>query len=494
MKLSELLKFDDIAIQCHDFPDADAIASGFGVYHYLKAHGKEPLLFYSGRSKISKPNMLLMLNNLGIPVQYLTALGHEPELLVTVDCAYGESNVQRFPAKNVAVIDHHICRGTLPEMNEVRSSYGSCASIIRQMLLDEGIDPNADKRLATALYYGLYMDTNGFAEIRHSADKDLRDLTDFDEALMLLLKNSNLSSEEMIIAGDALKNCRYISEYDLALTRTAPCDPNILGFISDIIIQVNTVGSCVVFCPTPAGYKMSVRSCSIETNAADLAKYIADGDGGGHAQKAGGFISNYILENRDISDFITDRMISYHRDADVLHAGTDHADTSGMSRYRKRDNILGYIPSTELFDEGKELLIRMPEADTVLTAQHDLYIMVGVAGEVYPISKAVFEKRYKPCGELPDMNYDYIPAVIDKVKKESIPLTRNIRGCRAADSSEIAAKQLTKHTKVFTQWNQSGFLYGEPGDYLAARIDDDTDFYIIKKDIFDKLYDAAGFE
>ena len=180
--------------------------------------------------------------------------------------------------------------------------------------------------------------------------------------------------------------------------------------------------------------------------------------------------------------------------ADVLHAGTDHADTSGMSRYRKRDNILGYIPSTELFDEGKELLIRMPEADTVLTAQHDLYIMVGVAGEVYPISKAVFEKRYKPCGELPDMNYDYIPAVIDKVKKESIPLTRNIRGCRAADSSEIAAKQLTKHTKVFTQWNQSGFLYGEPGDYLAARIDDDTDFYIIKKDIFDKLYDAAGFE
>ena len=40
MRLKEFLKYDDIVIQCHDNPDADALASGFGVYVYLKAHGK----------------------------------------------------------------------------------------------------------------------------------------------------------------------------------------------------------------------------------------------------------------------------------------------------------------------------------------------------------------------------------------------------------------------------------------------------------------------
>lgn len=32
MMLEELLGYDRITIQCHDNPDADAIASGFGLY------------------------------------------------------------------------------------------------------------------------------------------------------------------------------------------------------------------------------------------------------------------------------------------------------------------------------------------------------------------------------------------------------------------------------------------------------------------------------
>ena len=35
MKLAELEKYNPITIQCHDNPDADALASGFGLYSYL---------------------------------------------------------------------------------------------------------------------------------------------------------------------------------------------------------------------------------------------------------------------------------------------------------------------------------------------------------------------------------------------------------------------------------------------------------------------------
>ena len=36
MRLRDLLKYETIVIQCHDNPDADAVASGFGLYTYFK--------------------------------------------------------------------------------------------------------------------------------------------------------------------------------------------------------------------------------------------------------------------------------------------------------------------------------------------------------------------------------------------------------------------------------------------------------------------------
>ena len=39
MRLSDILKYNDIVIQCHDNPDADALASGFALYTFLKANG-----------------------------------------------------------------------------------------------------------------------------------------------------------------------------------------------------------------------------------------------------------------------------------------------------------------------------------------------------------------------------------------------------------------------------------------------------------------------
>ena len=488
MKLRELLKFNDIAIQCHNYPDADAIASGFGVYEYLRRNGKDPILFYAGPQKAQKANIVIMIDNLDIPIRYMTELDHTPELLVTVDCAYKERNVQKFSADNVAVIDHHICRGELPEMNEVRSDYGSCASIIRQMLLDEGIDINCDEKLATALYYGLYMDTNGFSEIRHAADKDLRDLTKYNEPLMTLLKNSNLSSNEMLIAGNALRNCKYNSEYGFAVVYAEQCDPNILGFINDLIIQVDSVSSSIVFCPNELGIKLSVRSCKKETNASDLAKYITDGDGGGHALKSGGQISSIILGDADPSEFITERMISYNRDSVIMHAGDEHADTTGMHTYIKRDNVLGYVPLTEIVPENTDIIVRALEGDLPLKASEKLFLMVGVAGEVYPIEKDVFAATYIPCSEKPVQDYEYPPSIIDKENKTFQALSDRLKGCRVAERSEILAIKLTKCVKVFTKWNPNSYFYGEPGDYLAVRKDDDTDFYIIKKDIFPKLY------
>lgn len=41
MRLSDLLSYDDIVIQCHDNPDADALASGAALHWYFTQKGKK---------------------------------------------------------------------------------------------------------------------------------------------------------------------------------------------------------------------------------------------------------------------------------------------------------------------------------------------------------------------------------------------------------------------------------------------------------------------
>ena len=81
MKLRELLQYNDIVIQCHDNPDADAISSGMALYEYLKKYNKKVRLVYSGQYKIKKRNLELMVSSLDIPIEYVVKLDN-PELLM----------------------------------------------------------------------------------------------------------------------------------------------------------------------------------------------------------------------------------------------------------------------------------------------------------------------------------------------------------------------------------------------------------------------------
>ena len=84
MTLEDLLRYENIVIQCHDDPDADAIASGYALLKYLQSKGKSPRLVYSGGRKVTKNNLLLMIEKLNIPLEHLRGMDGEAELLVTV--------------------------------------------------------------------------------------------------------------------------------------------------------------------------------------------------------------------------------------------------------------------------------------------------------------------------------------------------------------------------------------------------------------------------
>ena len=496
MKLSDLLSYKDIVIQCHDNPDADALACGFAVKRFLKMKGKEARFIYSGRTQIQKCNLTKMIELLNIDIEYVDTL-EKPELLVTVDCQYGESNVTRFEAENIAVFDHHQVSTELPEMSEVRSNYGSCATLMFKLLEEEGIEINDDIEVATALYYGLFTDTGSLAEISHPADRDLRDHAKYSKEDILIFRNSNLSREELEIAGNALKNAYYEEKFPYAIIEAEPCDPNILGVISDMLLEVEGLESCLVYSYLSFGVKISVRSCSKNVKASELAGYIAKGfgGGGGHLTKAGGFLQRDLFEqngleykNEVIEELMKDRMFSYYRDSEIRYAGVEDEDLSDYRRYIKREVMMGYVEGINLGEPGRRVVIRTLEGDVEVTIKDDLIIVFGIEGEMWPIEKKKFEVSYRKSDEEYVYPGEYEPTVIDSETEEHINMLPFAKSCIALGGSGIYAKELDHRVKIFSTWDPDKYYLGVQGDYIAVRTDDHKDIYIIARSIFKRTY------
>ena len=488
MELSCLLDFNDIVIQCHNYPDADTIASGFGVYRYLVEKGKKPRLVYSGDKQITKANLVIMVSQLEIPLEYVTEL-NKPELLVTVDCVHGESNVRSFEAENYAAIDHHQPGKNIPALSEINPNYGSCSTIIAEMLKKEDYSLEEDIKLSTALYYGLYTDTGNLTEIRHPKDRDLRDFARTDKMVLSLLMNSILSLPELRIAGTAINQAVFNDKLRYATAVAKPCDPNILGYINDLILQVDSIDVSVVGCYVPRGFKISVRSCISDIHADEMAYFITDGNGGGHKQKAGGLLCDERL--RDPKALLDERIKAYFDSYDVIHAGEQKADISEMKLYSKQPETIGYAKTAEIVKPGTDIRIRMIEADIDIRASKNIYIMVGRKGNIYPIDRKKFEATYTASQEPYEINAEYDPTVITS-ENSVFRIADHAKCCTSKESgAAIYAKKLDRTLKLYTIWDKANYMLGKVGDYLAVRSDDVNDMYIIPKEQFELVYREA---
>ena len=509
MKLSQLLEFNNIIVQCHNNPDADALAAGLAVVKYLKSHKKNVKFVYGGNFEIAKSNLKLMLADLDIKihhVRYQEQLSElldidadeNPDVIITVDSQYGEGNIQKFIAKNIAIIDHHQVSSFLPELSEVRSYQASCATVVWDMLRAENYPVEADIKLSTALYYGLMTDSNNFSELHHPLDMDMRDELNYSASQITKFKNSNISQEELRIAGIALLGSEYYSENHYSIVKSDPCDPNVLGIISDMLLEVEDVDCCLVYSIHEGGIKISVRSCVREVKADELARFICAGvgDGGGHLIKAGGSIRRRLLELQEldytaptIQQFFRERMHEYFLNNEIIYADKYQADISSMVKYRKKRLHVGFVKATDVMPASTKTIVRTLEGDVELDISDDTIIAIGIQGEVYPMSLKDFEKKY----QVEDTEYvypgEYAPTIKDVINGVSKDILPYAHSCVSVGTSEIYAKEITTRTKVFTKWDPEHYYLGKPGDYMAVSATDTSDVYIIERDIFGKTYD-----
>jgi phosphoglycolate phosphatase len=486
LELKNLAKSKHIVIQCHDIPDADAIGSGFALQCCLRSLGADAKLVYGGREEISKPSLRLMLEALHIDIAHVTGLPEDTDLLVTVDCQYGAGNVQKFPAPAFAVLDHH--RPEIPEGENIviRPALASCATLVFDLIRGD-YDITGDYNIRNALYYGLFTDTNGLSEMRHPLDRDLAEL-DYDAGLLKKLKNCAITMAELPVVGGALKNYEMIG--NIGLFRAEPCDPNLLGFTGDIAQQVEGLDCCVLHCRLPFGIKLSIRSCCREIMADEIARYLCRdvGSGGGNIEKAGGFIQLKNIGDAPPENFLRTRLQEYLTAYDLVYADNHKIDFTSMKRYRKLPKPQGFVKSSDVFGMKARVTARTLEGDVDMVADESIYLMIGIAGEVYPIRREKFEKSYIVRDAPYSETTDYSPLLINKSTGEKKSILPFAKRCVPVGEKYVRAAALTRDTKVFTNWDLEKYYYGTVGDYLAANEGDWNDCYIVRKEIFQNSY------
>lgn len=418
MMLDELLGYDHVTIQCHDNPDADAIASGYGLYCFFRDKGKDTRLLYSGRNKVRKANLMLMVEKLHIPLEYQPQMEDTVDgLLITVDCQYGAGNVTKIPAEEIAVIDHHPLEVICTERMRLQPNMGSCATLVWTML-----------------------------------------------------------------------RCNYNDDYQFAVIHSQPCDPNVLGLISDFLLQVAGVNTCVVYNEDSGGYKFSVRSCIREVNASELSDYLSEGigSGGGHYEKAGGYISMKLYEEKyptlHSEAYFNNRMTQYFDTFRILYAKDRAFPVSEGTRYQRKKIPLACVRASDLAELGRVVSVRTQNGTMDIDTRQNICYTLERNGELHRVAGERFHRILElsdaPVSEDYCRNMTYVPRVKDGTDGRNHLITEYVRMCMPKDEFRIYAIRVTQGVKVFPVWDEDGYMTGRDGDYLAASEDDLHNIFI----------------
>lgn len=316
--LDYISTFNRITIQCHNNPDSDTLASAWGLYLYLQSMNKTVRMIYSGHQTIKKRNLLKLISLCEMPISFVGSgediTIQDDELLLVVDAQYGAGNIAKIPAGNWAVIDHHPAFLENDKNILIKPDYQSCSTIIWELLMEKDFPVEENRNLKIALSYGLYTDTSEFADLHNMADIKMKFHVGQDYAELDSLKKSNLTMSELMVAADAIYHNFSDFENHFMVISALKCDQTILGVIGDLAIQVDMIELVVSLTSNDSGYQFSIRSCGSLYKANGIAVCLAEGvgSGGGHANKAGGFISSLLMKERfpnlSVEDFVVERI------------------------------------------------------------------------------------------------------------------------------------------------------------------------------------------
>lgn len=281
-----------VYIQTHNFPDPDAIASAFGLQRLLEHYQISSTLCYDGRiDKLSASKMLDAFQIQMLPYAQLRPEMRESDYVICVDSQKNSGYMTDFVGDEVACIDHHPTFVPMEYHYQDIRMVGACASLIAEYYVRSGNTP--DRNVATALLYGIKMDTLQFTRGVTPLDIEMFGFLFplCDQEVLADLERNNMEFSDLKAYGEAIER---IELYDKIGFSCIPfsCPDALIAILSDFILALIEVEVAVVFSFREDGIKLSVRSEDPDIHAGDLLHEALKGlgSGGGHAVMGGGLI------------------------------------------------------------------------------------------------------------------------------------------------------------------------------------------------------------
>jgi nanoRNase/pAp phosphatase (c-di-AMP/oligoRNAs hydrolase) len=285
-----------VLILTHDNPDPDGLASGKALATLFKlAWGIPSRLVYSGL--VARAENRAMLSHLTPEWEHTDILTdlERYSALVLADAQPGAGN-SSLPENYVPhiVIDHHQpVRAALRAVpyTDVRPEIGATVSLAYQHLEAAGIEPDAT--LATAMFYGLQVDTRGLSRGASPTDETVyvKLLDGLDRGKLIQVEQAGLPQDYFRAFSRALQAARIHGQAIVAYL--GPMHrPDLMAEVADLLIRLDSARSALCLGSYEDTLHLSLRTVPLGQDAGLLVQEIVipPGKAGGHGTMAGGQI------------------------------------------------------------------------------------------------------------------------------------------------------------------------------------------------------------
>ncbi|MDO8136239.1 MAG: DHH family phosphoesterase [Candidatus Brocadiales bacterium] len=285
-----------LAIFLQDNPDPDAIASGLALKRIAEKCEVESRIYYGGN--IGHQQNRALVNLLETNLIQLDSSQEARDILnsagkVALIEASTPSKNNILPEGTVPdiIVDHHQTDVSTVKGGfiDIETKIGATSSIMTRYIRLFGIKP--DPPLATALLYGIKVDTQDFT--RNATAKDMEAVTFLspliDLNLLKDIENPPMSSETLDIIGRAIRNREIRGSY-LASFVEFINDRDALPQAAEVMLQLEGVDTVLVSGICEDKVYLSARSRDPRVNLALLLQKAFGKNAGGHATMAAGTI------------------------------------------------------------------------------------------------------------------------------------------------------------------------------------------------------------
>jgi nanoRNase/pAp phosphatase (c-di-AMP/oligoRNAs hydrolase) len=286
-------------------PDPDAMAASFAL-HELTHEVAHPSSTIAYMGQFTRPENQAMASILKIPMRKFNRDLLKPDTVIaTVDAQPSFFTLENAPPFDI-VIDHHPLSAPVGRaFSDVRPTYGSTSTILTEYFQASGA--RMSKKIATALFYGLKIDTGNLTRNVSDADvsafRYLRMRTD--ENMVRTIELSQLPLETLDYFAAAIANKKVAREVAFAYLGTIP-NPDMCVHVADFFIKLSGISWAVLAWRSKERVVVVFRSDGFRRHAGKLAEqlFLDYGSAGGHRTMARAELelARLVAELREPSD------------------------------------------------------------------------------------------------------------------------------------------------------------------------------------------------